>query len=1327
MAYATKYLFKWQSANGTTREIRVQKDGYSGSVLQRHLGRAPVLKKQHNGNVYGTSLEFFAECSVDGEFAEFYTSDPKAYKVLLYAGNTLLWQGYITPELYSEPDIAPPYDVQVIATDGIGELKLYDFAAQGTVTLRALFTYLLGYTGLGTDVYLISSIKPGGTGAAGSLLSKSINIDYMVGETCYEALSYLLDTLHATITWWKGAWILARETNVKFSSGKVQYFNTSGNSSTLAGSVVTLGKMRTNDAWPVGQLSTVVDPAKKSVTVQAPWHPVTAFVNSGMDTDSSWTKTNNASFDSTKKAYYLVGNGASNNMAGVSQSISVAGLRMPMEFTGKFCSTTASFSTTYGHIALLIVQYQTGNTTYHLGKDADGNPEWQEGQASSLDFWINPSVYDTDEISAQELSLVIPPFVQNTSYPSGTLTVMIGGAGTYVFNAYLDVVLPRGYQDRLHLDNGARGEGDEVEIAIGRETSDISYYMAFLQGLLLDSGSLITSFKDDYITSNGLDYLSFISRDYARSLALPRLRRTGTVFLESAVSFPPLVFTKGAVDYWLEGFSWDMYEDELEISARSLPTATITVDSEVISEATGTVSSAGSGSSSSMSGGGGTSYWEPDTDLPALLQPKSQFDYVGAKDGLFFYGATLTGTPEPDLYVKTVNGQRVLYSPLALITEGDQIVGDGTPGGGGGGASALYQLDDVLAYNGKVSRYGGASQAQDTDLLVFNGTKWYALQLGSNLSITNGVLNAAGGGGGTTYTSGSVSDLTTGTSTTDMVWMPKVLSDWLAGKNYITLSQVPSYSAAFAISKSNNAFSVAHDATAYADEQTITFDPDTHTGLDASNLVEWGTSTHAYAVKLTVGVGSASPVSNDLVTAAGYDNLVSLINAQVVGVSSVAGKTGAVTLAISDVTGLQSALDGKQAAGNYLTSVPVATSSAIGGIQLGYTASGKNYPVQLSSNKAYVNVPWENTTYSAATTSAAGLMSAEDKTKLNGIAANANNYSLPTASASVLGGIKIGTGLSISDGVVSVTGQTSGTVTQVKIGTTAYNPDSSGIVSLPAYPTVPTNVSAFTNDAGYITSYTDTWRNVYTGGTSRVGTGTNTKAINFAAGSNVTISYEAAGTGSGQSGNANYFNVKIAASMSFSDLTAHPTTIAGYGITDAKIESGVITLGSTTITPLTSHQTLYNLVINNSAGTAQITYKPGTSGTYSLTLTSAMVGLGNVENTKLSTWTGSTAITTLGTISSGTWSATTIAVNKGGTGKTSWTQYGVVYASATTTLAQVSNNTTATRKFLRMVGTGSAAAAPAWDTVTKTDVGLSNVPNWVYTISDSTTQNFINT
>lgn len=40
----------------------------------------------------------------------------------------------------------------------------------------------------------------------------------------------------------------------------------------------------------------------------------------------------------------------------------------------------------------------------------------------------------------------------------------------------------------------------------------------------------------------------------------------------------------------------------------------------------------------------------------------------------------------------------------------------------------------------------------------------------------------------------------------------------------------------------------------------------------------------------------------------------------------------------------------------------------------------------------------------------------------------------------------------------------------------------------------------------------------------------------------------------------------------FTDLTNVPTTISGYGITDANIANGVITLGSNTITPITQHQ-----------------------------------------------------------------------------------------------------------------------------------------------------------
>lgn len=89
------------------------------------------------------------------------------------------------------------------------------------------------------------------------------------------------------------------------------------------------------------------------------------------------------------------------------------------------------------------------------------------------------------------------------------------------------------------------------------------------------------------------------------------------------------------------------------------------------------------------------------------------------------------------------------------------------------------------------------------------------------------------------------------------------------------------------------------------------------------------------------------------------------------------------------------------------------------------------------------------------------------------------------------------------------------------------------------------------------------------------------------------------------------------------------------------------------------------------------------------TVTKSDIGLSNVENTALSTWTGSNKITTVGTISTGTWQGTAIGVGYGGTGKASWTQWGVLYASASNTLT----NTAAGAANTALMGKGSTAPA----------------------------------
>lgn len=84
---------------------------------------------------------------------------------------------------------------------------------------------------------------------------------------------------------------------------------------------------------------------------------------------------------------------------------------------------------------------------------------------------------------------------------------------------------------------------------------------------------------------------------------------------------------------------------------------------------------------------------------------------------------------------------------------------------------------------------------------------------------------------------------------------------------------------------------------------------------------------------------------------------------------------------------------------------------------------------------------------------------------------------------------------------------------------------------------------------------------------------------------------------------------------------------------------------------------------------------PAVDGSQLINLNKTQVGLGNVENTALSTWAGSTNLTTLGTISTGSWNASAIAANHGGTGQTTYAIGDILFASGTSTLSKLSVGT----------------------------------------------------
>ena len=92
------------------------------------------------------------------------------------------------------------------------------------------------------------------------------------------------------------------------------------------------------------------------------------------------------------------------------------------------------------------------------------------------------------------------------------------------------------------------------------------------------------------------------------------------------------------------------------------------------------------------------------------------------------------------------------------------------------------------------------------------------------------------------------------------------------------------------------------------------------------------------------------------------------------------------------------------------------------------------------------------------------------------------------------------------------------------------------------------------------------------------------------------------------------------------------------------------------------------------------------------------LSLSNVEDTALSTWTGSTNVTTLGTIATGTWEGTTVAVDQGGTGQTSYTDGQLLIGNTTgNTLTKATLTEGANITITEAAGSITIAAAAGGD------------------------------
>lgn len=613
MAYGVKYRFPFESVDGVSWTIDILKNGYSGSILTRAMGGAPALRKDQNGCIHGTSLDLIAECAVDGEFQELSTSDPFAFQVKVYHGEGtfahLVWQGYVTPEIYNAPEIAPPYDVNITATDGLGELKQHYYAPQGSVTVAWLLSSLLSYTGLSLSVKMVSDLHPNGESLdVGVWSGVRINLDYMSGETCYDVLQAVLASMHASITQAESAWAIIKETGmtVEVANSLIRY---PGSGSSFTIDIPRFGQLSAHQGgfWPVGQMTREYVAPKKKIVLTSANHYRSDLAS------GSWTVDGQASYESS---YYSLPQSGSQ----ISKTISFSHeIRKHLMLSVKVRNVGEGSNVGTLVVYVKLTGHSYGGTVFYL-VNGTGNRRreamdvtWSPSSGTCSFEVQAPMESDTDQ-DYVTLDILLPLYNNSARYYMGATSLDItiaNGDSTYPKRVYgIDLYQyeqTAGFQKIVNIDNGARGEAPGVDMSVACLQGSNAYVgiEQMQYGVLMDSDYEKISAWDTNAFSNK-DYFDLLARDYALSYASARVRMSGILNTDPEWNAIPVMFIDDHdnVPYLVESLSWDLRNDEITVQMLSLPASSISVDSEGLEEGV-TDNSTGHTQGNPSSGGGG--------------------------------------------------------------------------------------------------------------------------------------------------------------------------------------------------------------------------------------------------------------------------------------------------------------------------------------------------------------------------------------------------------------------------------------------------------------------------------------------------------------------------------------------------------------------------------------------------------------------------------------------------------------------------------------------------------------------------------------------------
>jgi hypothetical protein len=224
--YGPRYMFSYRDAFGNTSTLKIYKNGYIGPVEELDIaGSEPVIIDYPGTEiadpVKSSSLNFMLVARTDFKFLELFSINDFEHRVDLMKNGNLYWRGFVLTDQYSESYKHPPYEVSVMATDGLSILRNIPFTEDndlpftGELSLLEIIRLCLAKMRYKLPMYTSVDIYAEGMDQQQDVLSQVyVNVDtfYQKGEamSCFEVLNECLKVVGAYIFQEGGAWHILR-------------------------------------------------------------------------------------------------------------------------------------------------------------------------------------------------------------------------------------------------------------------------------------------------------------------------------------------------------------------------------------------------------------------------------------------------------------------------------------------------------------------------------------------------------------------------------------------------------------------------------------------------------------------------------------------------------------------------------------------------------------------------------------------------------------------------------------------------------------------------------------------------------------------------------------------------------------------------------------------------------------------------------------------------------------------------------------------------------------------------------------------------------------